>query len=414
MNLLRSFSNLFKSVEPEKEVRSSLVSPDQWLTEWVNGGPVVAGQSVTPETALKVSAVYAACNLLSRTIASLSLAQFERMPNGGVNEINTTESLTLTEEPHPFYTSYSWRSTAMLHLCLRGNHYSRLYFDRNGRVNKVEILHPDAVEPFIYKNNLYYRVALESGTVVLMSDEVLHFKNFADDGILGKSPLTYARETIGMSLASSSYSSTMYANGGGLKGIITAPGMLQDKQVQGLREGMMSVMKDYERTGSIGVLQSGATFQQVAISPRDAQFIENAKFSVSDIARFYGVPLHLIGDLDRSTNNNIEHQSIEFVMHCIRPHVKAWEAEINRKCVRISDKGKVFFRFNIDSLLRGDSASRAQYYAQMLNLGVYSIDEVRKLENLNPVSDGTGSQHFIQSNMTTLSNIINGNGDTQN
>jgi len=232
---------------------------------------------------------------------------------------------------------------------------------------------------------------------------VLHLKNFSEDGLVGKSPLSAARDTIGMAISSNKYASAMYENGGGLKGIVTSQQMLNDKQVQAIREGMLTVMRDYKRTGSIGVLQGGAAFQQVAISPKDAQFIESAKLTIQDVARFYGVPLHLIGDLERSTNNNIEHQSIEFLQHTIRPIVKNWESELNRRAIRKYDKGTRYFRFNLDSLLRGDSASRATYFQTMLNNGVYSINEVRALDNLNPVEGG--DTHHIQVNMSTLENI---------
>lgn len=425
MSVFSKISSFF-SAKPQtlpvtNEQRSSLMNPDQWFQEWINGGKSVAGQVVTPETALKVSAVYAACNLLSRTMGSLSLGQFERLDGGGSLEVNTPESFALCTEPNEFFTSYEWRSTAMLHICLRGNHYSKLKFDRNGRVNGIEVMRPDCVTPFKYKGKLYYDRNEDGISETLTAGEVLHFKNFSDDGIIGKSPISYARETIGMSLAASNYASVMYENGGGLRGVVETPGMLKDTQVQELRTNFINVMKNYKDTGSIGVLQGGSKFTQLALSPKDAQFIENAKFSVSDIGRFYGVPLHLIGDLERSTNNNIEHQSIEYVMYSIRPVVKSWEAEINRKCIRKSDKVSLFFRFDLNSLLRGDSAARSEYYAKMLNLGVYSLDEVRALENMNPIADGIGKSHYMQTNMATLENInagLNagqntGNGNTQ-
>lgn len=402
------FTDIKRFFGANTEKRSSIQNPEQWFLDWINGGASVAGQRVTPETALKVSAVYAACNLLSRTMGSLSLGFFEKTKDGGSIEISdTTEAITLTAEPHPFYNDYDFRSTAMLHLCLRGNHYSRLYFDRAGRVNKIEMLNPDSVYPFIYKDKLYYNSVKDGKEQILMPGEVLHFKNFSDDGIMGKSPIAYARETIGMSLAASEYASVMYENGGGLRGVVEYPSMLKDGQVDELRKHFINVMKNYKDTGSVGVLQNGAKFTQLALSPKDAQFIENAKFTVADVARFYGVPLHLIGDLERSTNNNIEHQGIEYVMHSIRPIVKSWEAEINRKCIRSIDKGRNFFRFNLDSLLRGDSAARSEYYAKMLNLGVYSLDEVRRLENMNPIEGGAGKIHYMQVNMTTLDNITN-------
>lgn len=404
MGVISAITGIFRNKKAENnEQRSTLVNPEQWFLDWINGGASVAGQKVNPETALKVSAVYAATNLLCRTMASLSFAEFRKLPGGGSVEVNTPESFTACVEPSDLYTSYDFRSTAMLHICLRGNFYAQLKFDRSGRVSGMTILNPDHVTPYLYKDKLYYRVSKNDGSnYVLMSGEVIHLKNFSDDGIIGKSPLTYARENIGMALAANDYASAMYENGGGLRGIIESNAHLNDKQVQDLRKNFLDVMRNYRETGSIGVLQNNAKFTQIAISPKDAQFIESAKLTVADIARFFGVPLHLIGDLERSTNNNIEHQSIEFVMHTVRPIVKSWESEYNRKCIRKSERPDHFFRFNLESLLRGDSSARAQYYSQMLNTGVYNIDEVRALENMNPIADGMGQKHYIQVNMTTL------------
>lgn len=404
MNLISGISQFFsgsKAVAPVTEERAML-TPEQWFAEWINGTEV-AGVNVNAESAMTVSAVYACCALLSRTIASLSLGMYQRDGRDIIEITESPEAYAVCIEPNDLYTSYTWRSTAQFHLSLRGNHYSRIHTDRYGYASRFEILHPDHVQPFLYKNKLYYQVITLDFDGVLTAGEVLHLKNFSEDGLIGKSPLTAARDTIGMAISSNKYASAMYENGGGLKGIVTAPMALNDKQVQAIREGMLSVMRDYKRTGSIGVLQGGAAFQQVAISPKDAQFIESAKLTIQDVARFYGVPLHLIGDLERSTNNNIEHQSIEFLQHTIRPIVKNWESELNRRAIRKYDKGTRYFRFNLDSLLRGDSASRATYFQTMLNNGVYSINEVRAMDNLNPVEGG--DTHHIQVNMSTLENI---------
>lgn len=410
LDVLKGFFSSKSAVSSGDEMRatSNLSNPNDWFMEWINGGKPVAGQSVTPQTALKLSAVYAATNLLCRTMASLSVGQFKKIQGGGSDEIYTPESFAVCVEPNSMYTSYDWRSTAMLHICFRGNAYSKIHFDRSGRADGFEILHPDKVYPFKYNGKLYYEVYDDDNKKkVYESGEILHFKNFSDDGIVGKSPLACARETIGMALAANDYAAAMYENGGGLRGIVTHPATLNDPQITAMRKHFLDVMRNYRDTGSIGVLQGGADFKQISLSPKDAQFIESSKLSVADISRFYGVPLHLIGDLERSTNNNIEHQSIEFVMHTVRPIVKSWEAEINRKAIRKSDRQLTFFRFNMDSLLRGDSQARAEYYSKMISQGVYNLDEVRALENMNPIPDGMGKKHYIQVNMTTLENINN-------
>ena len=410
MALFDQFKALIGS-KPEQ--RSTLSNPSSWFIEWLNGGPSVAGQKVNPETALKVSTVYACVSLLSRTIASLQLGFYRKLEDGSEEITGTPEQYAVCIEPNDRMTSYTWRSTFMLHLMMRGNAYAKLKFDRTGRVSGFQILHPDFVEPYLYKGKIFYKNTNEGASETLDSGEVLHIRNFSDDGIEGKSPLTYARESVGMALAANDYAAAMYENGGGLRGIVETPIPLDQKQADFMRENFLRVMRNYKETGSIGVLDRGAKFQQIALSPKDAQFIESSNMTVREIARFFGVPLHLIGDLERATFGNIEHQSIEFVTHTIRPIVKNFEDELNRRVIRKSDRSNYFFRFNLDSLLRGDTQARAQYYSQMLNAGVMSLDEVRRLENMNPIADGLGKKHYIQVNMTTLENLQAPNNDAQ-
>lgn len=392
----------------DSELRSGLATPSDWFLDWLHNGRKSAGQNVTPETSMRISAVYASVSLLVRTIASLQVGLYRKSGTIIEEVTDLPEAYAVTFEPHTFYDSYQWRAAAMLHLMLRGNHYSKLSFDRNGRVNEIRILHPDNVIPYIYEDKLYYRVTIdEQGrSYVLLPNEIIHLKLFGEDGIIGKSPLSYARETVGMALAANDYAAAMYENGGGVRGVIErAPMNMTGPQMDQLRNEFVKIMRDYRTSGSIGVLRGETKFTQIALSPKDAQFIESANLSTKDIARFFGVPLHLIGDLERSTNNNIEHQSIEFVMHTVRPLVKNWESELNRKVLRKSDRSSMFFRFNIDSLMRGDTAARAQYYQTMTNIGAMSLDEVRNMENLNPIADGYGQQHYMQLNMTTLQGI---------
>ena len=426
--ILGSFGYAPIQQQPKIEERSTLQNPEQWFIDWIGGGnQSLSGVNVTPEAALSISAVYACCRIISNTIASLHLGLYERLPNGDTIEVtDTPEYIIPCLEPNDLYSRFTFDSTSELHLSLRGNSYTRLYFGRFGKISKMEILHPDCVKPFLKDKKLYYQYSDIEGRNQIVHDwEILHFKNFSDDGLIGQSPLQAARETFGMAIAANQYAANMYKNGGYAKGIIESEAALKTEQIAELRRSFLSVLQDYKNTAAIPVLGGGMKYRQISMSPKDAEYIAASKMSVLDICRIYGVPPHLIAEMTNSTYSNIEQQAIEFVQNLVRPKVKLRETEMNRRILRQSDKGKYFYRYNLDSLLRGDTAARGEYLVKMLQNGVYNIDEARALDNLNQLPDGLGKAHYRPLNMvevgvtpepTTQNNdpVATGANDTDN
>jgi len=387
------------------EVRSTLQAPEQWFFDWINNGnPSLSGVNVTQEAALSISAVYACCRIISNTIASLHLGLYRRLPNGDTEEVtNIPEFIIPCLEPNELYSRFTFDSTSEFHLSFCGNSYTRLHFGRGGRISKMEIIRPETVTPFLKDGKLFYTyVDIYGKTVTVYDWEILHFKNFSDDGLIGKSPLTLARETFGMSIAANQYAANMYKNGGYAKGVIESDAALKTEQIAELRRSFLSVLQDYKNTASIPVLGGGMKYKQISMSPKDAEFIAAGKMSVLDICRIYGVPPHLVAEMSNSTYSNIEQQSIEFTQNLIRPKVKLRETEMNRRLLRQSDKGTYFYRYNLDSLLRGDTEARGNYLVKMLQNGVYNIDEARAFDNMNQLPDGLGKAHYRPLNMVEV------------
>jgi HK97 family phage portal protein len=387
------------------EQRSNLTQPEKWFMDWATGG-TVAGVAVTKETVLAISAVYACCRIRANAIASLSLGLYERLSNGDIRPVEDLPEYDIVcSEPNPLYTKYTFDSTTMFHESLHGNGYAKLYFGRGGRISAMEIMQPDLVQVYYEKGKLFYIYDNPyTYTREVLSDwEVLHFKgDLSDNGLIGKSPLQVAKSTFGMAIAANKYAESMYKNGGYLKGVVEMDGSLKMEQIAELRRSFMSVMQDYENTASVAVLGGGAKYKQMSMSPKDVEFIAASKMTVHDVCRYYGIPPHMVAEMDRATFSNIEHQSIELVMHTIRPIVKNRESELNRRILRKSDKKNLFYRYNIDSLLRGDSAARAAFYTAMLDRGVFNIDEVRQLENWNNLPDDLGKAHYRPLNMVEI------------
>ena len=402
-NILQSFG--YVPAQKQQETRSNLSNPEQWFMDWATGGIQSAGVAVTKETVLAVTAVHACCRILSNTIASLSLGLYRQLPNGDIEPVeDLPEYDVVCSEPNSLYDKFTFDSTTMFHETLQGNSYSKLYFGRGGRISKMEIMRPDCVQVYYDKGVLYYVYdnPYSNKREVLADWEVLHFKgHLSDDGLVGKSPLQMAKSTFGSAIAANNFMSSMY-KGGYMRGIVEDPGKLTDDQIVSLRRSIMTVMQDHENTSGIGVLTNGRKFHQLEISPKDLEYIAASKMTVLDVCRIFGVPPHLVAEMDNATFSNIEHQSLEFVRDTIRPIVKKREGELNRRILRMSDKKNLFYRYNIDSLLRGDTATRAAFIVQMLQNGVFSINEARKFENMNQLPDGLGKAHYRPLNMVEI------------
>jgi HK97 family phage portal protein len=196
------------------------------------------------------------------------------------------------------------------------------------------------------------------------------------------------------------YAARTFKNGAHITGFLTTDQKLSEEAAIRMAKSWKERFSGVDNAGKTPVLEEGLKFQPLSMTPEDAMFIESARLGVEEVARIFGVPLHMLGNLERATFSNIEHQSREFVMYSLRPWVKRWEEEINRKLFTESEKRRGFYyRFNLDSLLRGDSEARSKLIDTYMKWGILNRDEVRKLEGFNNSDDGTGSTHYVPVNM---------------
>ena len=374
------------------ESRSSLQNPSDWMYSWLGAKPTNSGVSITQESALRHAGVYACVKILAESIASLPVGLFSKV-NNTINELTRdSRHVLISAEPSPLYTSYDFRCVAMLHIGLNGNFYAKIIRDGNRRPIEFRIYpDPNQVTPELDpEGQLWYRVPDEK--LPIRPNNIIHLKGLSSNGLIGKSPIELFRENIGLGIATVETQGSIWKNGTLISGYLKHPGKLTPGQVSELRETWKSRHGGGKNAGTTPVLESGMEFIPLTLKPADAMFIETAKLSLHDICRFYRVPLHMVGDLDRSTNNNIEHQSLEFVRDTVRPYLKNWEQELNRKLLFDTEKGRLYFHFNVDGLLRGDTKSRGEFFTRALgstnNPGWMSRNEVRALENLNPIPDG--------------------------
>lgn len=375
-------------------------------------GRTTSGKPVNERTAMQTTAVYACVRILAEAVASLPLHVYEYQDDGGKKLVHDHPLYYLLhDEPNPEMTSFVFRETLMSHLLIWGNAYAQIIRDGAGRVLGLYPLLPDKMEvQRDVKGNIYYVYSRNSdenptfkeyGNIKLKAEDVLHIPGLGFDGLIGYSPIAMAKNAVGMTLACEEYGASFFANGANPGGVLEHPGVLKDPSK--VRESWNSVYRGVNNAHKIAVLEEGMKYQQIGIPPEEAQFLETRKFQINEIARLYRIPPHMVGDLDKSSFSNIEQQSLEFVKYTLDPWVIRWEQSLQRSLLLPGEKGKYFIKLNVDGLLRGDYQSRMNGYAVGRQNGWFSANDIREMENMNPILDEEGGNlYLINGAMTKL------------
>ena len=367
-------------------------------------GRTTAGKPVNERTAMQTTAVYACVRILAEAIASLPLHIYKYDEKGGkVMAIDHPLYTLLHDEPNPEMTSFVFRETMMSHLLIWGNAYAQIIRDGAGRVVSLYPLLPNQMEvDRDDKGRIFYTYTRqnddnpnfkENGDIVLKAEEVLHICGLGFNGLKGFSPLAMAKNAVGMTIACEEYGASFFANGANPGGVLEHPGILKDPAK--VRESWNEVYRGSNNAHKVAVLEEGMTYKTIGIPPEEAQFLETRKFQLDEIARLYRIPPHMVGSLERSTFNNIEQQSLEFVKYTLDPWVIRWEQALQKALLLPSEKGKYFIKLNVDGLLRGDYKSRMEGYSIGLQNGFMSPNDVRALEDLNPIPDEEGGNTYL-------------------
>lgn len=375
-------------------------------------GRTTSGKPVNERTAMQTTAVYACVRILAEAIASLPLHVYEYQDDGGKKLVHDHPLYYLLhDEPNPEMTSFVFRETLMSHLLIWGNAYAQIIRDGAGRVLGLYPLLPDKMEvQRDDRGNIYYVYSRNSdenpmfkeyGNIKLKAEDVLHIPGLGFDGLIGYSPIAMAKNAVGMTLACEEYGASFFANGANPGGVLEHPGVLKDPSK--VRESWNSVYRGVNNAHKIAVLEEGMKYQQIGIPPEEAQFLETRKFQINEIARLYRIPPHMVGDLDKSSFSNIEQQSLEFVKYTLDPWVIRWEQSLQRSLLLLGEKGKYFIKLNVDGLLRGDYQSRMNGYAVGRQNGWFSANDIREMENMNPIPDEEGGNlYLVNGAMTKL------------
>ena len=374
-------------------------------------GPSTSGKSVNEFTAMQTTAVYACVRILSETLAALPLQLYRYTPGGKERVYDHPLYHLLHDEPNPEMTSFIFRETLMSHLLIWGNAYAQIIRDRLGRVQGLYPLRPDKMSVCRDENGQIYYIYTKTtdenpavrpyGQVPLRKDEVLHIPGLGFDGLVGYSPIAMARNAVGMTMACEEYGASFFANGASPSGVLEHPGVLKDPSK--VRDSWNAVYQGSANAHKVAVLEEGMKYQQIGIPPEEAQFLETRKFRLNEIARLYRIPPHMIGDLEKSSFNNIEQQSMEFVKYTLDPWVIRWEQAMQKSLFLPEEKKQYFLKFNVNGLMRGDYESRMTGYSIGRQNGWLSANDIREMEDMNPVPDEEGGNlYLVNGSMTKL------------
>jgi len=424
-------------------------------TKSIFWGGTAAGVSVNETSAMQTAAVYSCVRVISEAVAGLPLGVYcyEEMQTGraggggdGQGEGSSGRSTTgtsavrkhhlyslLHNAPNPEMSSFVFRETLMSHLLIYGNAFAQIMRDGSGRVTALYPLLPNKID--VWRSNAgeifytYWRDADEAaarggrfpphpndryspdgfnpaGGIVLRKDQVLHIPGLSFNGLVGYSPIALAKNAVGMAIATENYGAGFFANGANPGGVLEHPSSIKAEGISKLRDAWEVIHKGAGNAGKVAVLEDGLKYHPISVSPEQAQFLETRKFQLNEIARIFRVPPHMIGDLDKSSFSNIEQQSLEFVKYCVNPWIIRWEQALWQNLLPPSERDTHFIKFNLDGLLRGDYETRMKGYAVGIQNGFLCPNDVRKLENMNEISEEKGGFNFmVNGNMVKLEDV---------
>lgn len=353
------------------------------------------------------AAVWACVRLLSETTASLPLLVYQRLtPRGKIRAPDMAQYRLLHDIANPEMTAMILRETMMGHLLLWGNAYAQIIRDKGGRPRQLWPLHPsrvtvkrdEATGELIY---VYQPANTGAEPKTLRTTDVLHIPGLSFNGITGLSPIDHFRESVGLGLAAEEFGARFFGNDARPGLVMTYPGKMRPEAADVARKSIEEKVQGLGNKHKLLVLEEGTNLKEVGIPPATSQFLETREFQVTEVCRWFRVPPHMIYDLKRATNNNIEHQGLEFVEYSLRPWLVRWEQAILMKLFSEDEQNEYFAEHLVDGLLRGDYKSRMEGYKAGSEIAMFSINDTLEKENLNDIGPA-GDIRLIPLNKAVL------------
>lgn len=394
--------SILKSILSDKRSGPGPVSNPQnpafWLQKLFNGGTETwSGESVSPDSALGISAYWNAINIIAGAIGFLPFVVYER---DGRNRRRATEHPVYTiihDRPNPYMDALTFRETLQAHVLGWGNGYAEIERAGHGGPKYLWPISPAKITPEVHKDNaqeiVRYKYVNGGSTKHIKYENMYHIKGLGFEGLKGYSIINYMKQSLGLVTAVEKYGSRFFKNNATPPAVLEHPGTLTDSAEAHLRKSWEEKYKSPENAGRIAILEEGMKLNQIGVPPEDAQFLLTRKFSVTEIARWFDIPPHMLKDLEKATFSNIEHQGIEFVVWTLTRWMARWEQETNYKLFGTDARRKYYSEFIPAALLRGDIKSRYDAYRVAIYSGWMNRNTARELENMNPAE---GLDDYLQ------------------
>ncbi len=389
-----AISNLFDR-RATKVTGSHPSSPDYWVQKLMGGGSATdAGINIDHNNALTYTPFWAAVNIIAGAVGSLPLVTYRRLkPRGKQRAPSHPAYKLLHDRVNDFISAQIFRETLMAHTLTYGNGYAEI--ERNGTGKPINLwpLLPNRVVPKVGikdgKDWLWYEVTLKDGSKKpLPYFNVLHIPGLGFDGLKGYSVVEFHKNALGLGMAVKKFGSKFFANGARPGGVLEHPKKLDDKGFNRLRKQWNEVHEGLDNTERFAILEEDMKWHETSTDPTSAQALETQKFSVTDVARMFQIPPHMLAEMDRATFNNIENQGIMFLTMTLYRWLRKWENECNYKLFGEETRGHVFCEFLTAAFLRGDTKKRYDAYHKGRQGGWLSVNDIRDMENQNPIEGG--------------------------
>lgn len=375
---------------------------NSWSWLFGNGSRSSSGVVVTPETAMQLATVYACVRVLSESLANMPLLLYQRVGDRKVRASGNPLFELLRSRPNNWQTAQEFWEMAVGHVCLRGNFYAQILPGARGAVDQLIPMHPDRMQKIELLPNYTLRYTYlndRKQPEVYLQDELFHVRGLSSDGFVGMSAISAAKNAIGLAISTENHGSTLFKNGARPGVVFERTANITQEAADKFKASWDSMHAGSENAHRTAVLPLGLKPVELGLNNDDAQFLDTRKYQRSEICGVFRVPPHKIADLDRATFSNIEEQNIAFVQETLMPWARRIEQAVNRDLVTEPDT--YFAEFLFEGLLRGNASSRSAFYTSLWNMGVLTVNEIRAMENMNPIGD-EGDKRFVQLNMTTL------------
>jgi HK97 family phage portal protein len=373
-------------------IASGLGLTDPRLYTFFGGGPTFAGENITIEGALRIDAVWACVRLIALTISTLPLELYQKLPDGRGQVVqNHPLRYLIHDQPNAYMTAVTFWTAIVSSMLLWGNAYAEVDRRADGTVTSLIPLLPGRLQVIPQADgSLVYRYSWMGVVKEYDETQIVHFKGFSLDGIMGLSPISQARESLGTAIAAEKSAASFFRNSMRPSLVLSAPTYLNETQQKRFDEKWVAEFSGSINAGKVPLMQGGWSLEQIAMNPDDAQLLATRGFSVEQICRWYGVSPVMIGHMEKTTawGTGLEQMNLWFLTYTLRPYLRAMEQEIAKSVMTAAQRVAYYVEFNVEGLLRTDSEKRAATMASYVNAGINTANEMRAKNNDGPLDGG--------------------------